>query len=226
VTVALRLWPALATCRGCKTLGDYVGRALILGVFTVLLYFVLTWWTGRRRHRSRRGRASTSAATRHHQKSISASRAAQGFTLVVDALEAGGYSARSTDDADLKLEAPTLVEVDDQVRQTIRDHLADNGHIETSLAYVWQDSGAIAPAAAGGHASDKSDRPPKNLHFEVHDATEDGYLAESESGVRITANTLDGLLPAARTEIARRWPGTIGSATSAVTFSWVRNVRI
>lgn len=225
MTVALRLWPTLATCRGCKTLGDYVGRALILGVFTLLLYLVVVWWMGRRRHRPRRGR-STKAATSQRPKPISAARAAQGFTLVVDTVEGGGYSASSTDDADLRAEAPTLVAVDERVRQTIRDQLADKGHIETSLAYLWQDSGGIAPAAAGGHAGGNSDRPPKNLHFEVHDAAADGYVAESESGVRITANTLDGLLPATRTEIALRWPGAVGSATSAVTFSWVRNVRI
>jgi hypothetical protein len=222
--MASLLSPMVATCVGCRTIWDYL-RNIALGiVIATVLVVVAAWWTGRRG--ARPGRQSRRARTGQRQKPISDSMAARGFSLVVDELSEGGYSAWSTDSADLRVEAPTLVEMDEKVRQCIRDRLVDKENRELSVAYVWHDSAAAIPTAAGGQPADKSSRPPKSVYLEVRQVPGNGYIAEGEPDLRVTAQTLDRLAPAARAAIAGRWPNAGTRAVPVVTFAWVRSVRM
>jgi hypothetical protein len=95
-----------------------------------------------------------------------------------------------------------------------------------SLAYVWEDSERTTPAAAGGLPPDKLNRPRRSLYFDVRESPGEGYLAEGESGLRIAAQTLEGLAPAARAEIGRRWPHARANDMPKVRFGWVRIVQV
>jgi hypothetical protein len=174
------------------------------------------------RQRKRTGRAGA----RQRKKRVSHSKAADGFTVVIDQRGHGGYAAWSTDDDDLKVEAPTILAVDEQVRRYLHDHLVDDEKPEMSLAYVWEDSERTTPAAAGGLPPDKLNRPRRSLYFGVRESPGEGYLAESESGLRIAAQTLEGLAPAARAEIGRRWPHARPNDMPKVSFGWVRMVQV
>ena len=129
-------------------------------------------------------------------------------------------------DDDLRVEAPTLLAVDEQVRRYLHDRLVGDEKQELSLAYVWEDSERATPAAAGGLPSYKFSRPPRSLYFDVRESPGEGYLAEGESGLGIAAQTLEGLAPAARAEIARRWPDAMANDMPRVTFGWVRMAQV
>jgi hypothetical protein len=167
-------------------------------------------------------RSRVAGAGRQRRTRISPSKASDGFSVVVDERKGGGYTAWSTDDDNLKVEAPTLLAVDEQVRRYLRDRLVDNEKQEMSLAYVWEDAERATPAVAGGLPSDKLKRPPRSLYFDVRESPGGGYLAEGESGLRIAAQTLEGLAPAARAEIRRRWPHARANDMPNVAFGWVR----
>ncbi|TMD09015.1 MAG: hypothetical protein E6J01_02940 [Chloroflexi bacterium] len=160
------------------------------------------------------------------QKRVSHSKAADGFSVVIDHRSQGGYTAWSADDDDLRVEAPTLLAVDEQVRRYLHDRLVGDEKQELSLAYVWEDSERATPAAAGGLPSYKFSRPPRSLYFDVRESPGEGYLAEGESGLGIAAQTLEGLAPAARAEIARRWPDAMANDMPRVTFGWVRMAQV
>lgn len=163
---------------------------------------------------------------RQSHKRISHSKAAHGCSVVIDQRSQGGYTAWSTDDDDLRVEAPTLLAVDEQVRRYLRDRLVDDEKQEMSLAYMWEDSEQPTPTAAPDLPSDKLKRPPRSLFFDVRESPGEGYLGEGESGLRIAAQTLEGLAPAARAEIGRRWPRARASDMPKVTFGWVRIVQV
>jgi hypothetical protein len=171
-------------------------------------------------------RSRVAGAGRQRRTRISPAKASDGFSVVADERKGGGYTAWSTDDDDLKVEAPTLLAVDEQVRQYLRDRLVDNEKQEMSLAYVWEDPERATPAGAGGLPSDKLKRPPRNLYFDVRESPGEGYLAEGESGLRIAAQTLEGLAPAARAEVGRRWPHARANDMPKVSFGWVRMVQV
>jgi len=175
---------------------------------------------------ARQRKRSGQAGARRSQKRISHSKASDGFHVVIDQRSQGGYTAWSTDDDDLRVEAPTLLGADEQVRRFVHDRLVDDEGQELSLAYVWEDSERATPAAAGGLPPDKLKRPPKSLYFDVRESPGEGYLAEGEVGLRIAAQTLEGLAPAARDAIGRRWPYARGNDMPKVTFGWVRTVRV
>ena len=175
---------------------------------------------------ARQRKRSGEAGARQSQKRISHSKAAGGFSLVIDQPSHGGYTAWSTDDDDLRVEAPTLLAVDEQVRRYLHDRLVDDEKQKMSLAYVWEDSERATPAAADGRPSDKLKRPPRSLYFDVRESPGEGYLAEGESGLRIAAQTLEGLAPAARAEIGRRWPHARANDMPKVTFGWVRMAQV
>lgn len=167
---------------------------------------------------------SDRARARRPKKRISHSKAARGLSVVIDQRRDGGYTAWSTDDDDLKAEAPSLLAIDEQVRRYVHDRLVADEE-DLSLAYVWEDSGRAAPGVAAGRPPDKVNRPPRSLYFDVRESPGEGYLAEGESGLRVGAQTLEGLAPAARAEIARRWPYARAKDMPKVTFGWVRKVR-
>jgi len=175
---------------------------------------------------ARQRKRSGQAGARRRQKRISRSKAPDGFSVAIDQRSQGGYTAWSTDDDDLRLEAPTLLAVDEQVRRYLHDRLVDDEKQKMSLAYVWEDAERATPAAAGGLPSDKVKRPPRSLYFEVRESPVEGYLAEGESGLRIAAHTLEGLAPAARAEIGRRWPHARANDMPKVTFGWVRMAQV
>jgi hypothetical protein len=192
-----------------------VGLKIVAGAFAL----IAIWdWT-RQRTRPRQ------AAEPQRTKRISKSKAAEGFSVVVDQRSEGGYTAWSTDDDDLKVEAQTLLAVDEEVRRYLHDRLVDDQKQEMSLAYVWEDSQWATPAADGGRPPDKVKRPPRSIYFDVRESP-DGYLAEGESGLRIAAETLEDLAPAARTELGRRWPYARAKDRPRVTFGWVRMVQV
>jgi hypothetical protein len=193
-----------------------VGLRIVAGAFALMA--IWDW----ARQRKRTGRAGA----RQRMKRVSHSKAADRFTVVIDQRGQGGYAAWSTDDDDLKVEAPTLLAVDEQVRRYLHDHLVDDEKPEVSLAYVWEDSERTTPAAAGGLPPDKLNRPRRSLYFDVRESPGEGYLAEGESGLRIAAQTLEGLAPAARAEIGRRWPHARANDMPKVTFGWVRMVQV
>jgi hypothetical protein len=60
----------------------------------------------------------------------------EGLSIIIDQESGGGYAAWSTDDDDLKVEAPTLLAVDQQVRRYLHGHLADDERHPVPLAYV------------------------------------------------------------------------------------------
>jgi hypothetical protein len=193
-----------------------VGLRILAGAFAL----IAIWdWT-RQRKRSRQ------AGARQRKKRISHSKAADGFTVVIDQRSDGGYSAWSTNDDDLKVEAPTVLAIDKQVRRYVRDRLVDDQKQDLSLAYLWEDSQRATPALDGGQPPDKQKRPPKSLYFDVSQSPGDGYVADGESGLRITAETLEGLAPAARAEIGRHWPYARAQEMPKVTFGWVRTVQV
>ncbi len=193
-----------------------VGLRIAAGAFALMAI----WDWARQRKRSGQ------AGARQSQKRIPYSKAADGFSVVIDPRSQGGYTAWSTDDDDLRMEAPTLLAVDEQVRRYLRDRLVDDEKQEMSLAYVWEDPGRATPGAAGGLPSDKLKRPPRSLYFDVRESPGEGYLAEGESGLRIAAHTLEGLAPAARAEIGRRWPHARASDMPTLTFGWVRMAQV
>jgi hypothetical protein len=178
------------------------------------------WDWVRQRERSDRVRA------RQSKKRMSHSKAAQRLSVVIDQRGDGGYTAWSTDDDDLKVEAPSILAIDEQVRRHVRERLVENERQDLSLAYVWEDSLPATPGATAGQPPDKLRRPPGGLYFDVRESPGDGYLAEGESGLRIGAQTLEGLAPAARAEIRRRWPHARANDRPKVTFGWVRTVRV
>ncbi len=175
---------------------------------------------------ARQTKRSGQAGGRQSQKRTSHSKATDGFSVVIDHRSQGGYTGWSTDDEDLRVEAPTLLAVDEQVRRYLHDRLVDDEKQKMSLAYVWEDSERATPAAAGGLPSDKLERPPRSLYFDVRESPGEGYLAEGESGLRIAAHTLEGLAPAARAEIGRRWPHARANDMPKVTFGWVRMAQV
>jgi len=175
---------------------------------------------------ARQRKRSGQAGARRSQKRISRSKAPDGFSVVIDQRSQGGYTAWSTDDDDLRVEGPTILAVDEQVRRYLHDRIVDDEKQEMSLAYVWVDSERATPAAAGGLPSDKVKRPPRSLYFDVRESPAKGYLAEGESGLRIAAHTLEGLAPAARAEIGRRWPHARANDMPKVTFGWVRMAQV
>src|SRR5260370_9967263 len=88
-----------------------VGLRILAGGFAL----VAIWdWT-RQRKRSRQ------AGARRGKKRISHSQADDGFTVVIDQRSDGGYSAWSTNDDDLKVAAPAILAIDEQVRRPVRD---------------------------------------------------------------------------------------------------------
>jgi hypothetical protein len=198
------------------SLHPHVGLRIGAGAFALMAI----WDWARQRKRSGQ------AGARQSQKRISRSKAADGFSVVIDRRSQGGYTAWSTDDDNLKVEAPTLLAVDEQVRRYLRDRLVDNEKQEMSLAYVWEDAERATPAVAGGLPSDKLKRPPRSLYFDVRESPGEGYLAEGESGLRIAAQTLEGLAPAARAEVGRRWPHARANDMPKVSFGWVRMVQV
>jgi hypothetical protein len=193
-----------------------VGLRIAAGAFALMAI----WDWARQRRRS--GQANA----RQSQKRISHSKVADGLNVVIDQRSQGGYTAWSTDDDDLRVEAPTLLAVDEQVRRYLHDRLVDDEKQKMSLAYVWEDAERATPAAAGGLPSDKLKRPPRSLYFDVRESPGEGYLAEGESGLRIAARTLEGLAPAARAEIGRRWPRARANDMPKVTFGWVRMAQV
>jgi hypothetical protein len=175
---------------------------------------------------ARQRKRSHQAGAPQRKKRISHSKAAQGFSVVIDQRREGGYTAWSTDDDDLKVEAPSLLAIDEQVRRYVHDRLVDDEKQDASLAYVWEDSERATPAAAGGRPPNKLNRPPRRLYFDVRESPGEGYLAEGEPGLRIAAQTLEGLAPAARAEIGRRWPYARANDMPKVRFGWVRTVQV
>lgn len=193
-----------------------VGLRIVAGAFALMTI----WDWARQRKRSGQ------AGARQSKKRIPHSKAADGVSVVIDQRGQGGYTAWSADDDDLKVEAPTLLAVDEQVRRYLHDHLVDDEKQEMSLAYVWEDSERATPAAADGLPPDKLNRPPRSLYFDVRESPSEGYLAEGESGLHIAAQTLEGLAPAARAEIGRRWPHARANDMPKVTFGWVRTAQV
>ena len=123
------------------------------------------------------------------------------------------------------MEAPTLLAIDEKVRRYLHDHLVDEKQ-EMSLAYLWEDSQKATPAADGGWPPDKPKRPPRSIYLDVRESPGEGYLAEGKPGLRIAAQTLEGLAPAARAEIGRHWPYARAQDRPRVTFGWVRTVQV
>jgi hypothetical protein len=191
--------PLLYRCSGCKTLSDYLISAVSSIVLALVVIGAAMWWSRRQRTRSRPVRNA-----RHRTlKPISRAAVTNGYSLVVDRLEAGGYSASSPDDPDLNVEAPTLAALDDRVRRSIRERLTDKTSVDSRLAYVWQDPG---PA-----------RPESKIYLDVREASDGGFIAEGVPDLRVSANTLDGLAPAAR--------AVVGMGPE-ITLGWVRTVRV
>jgi hypothetical protein len=200
---------------------DSIHPSAALKILAAAVALAAIWDWARERKRSR-----AAGGGQQRKKGISPSKASDGFSVVVDERKGGGFTAWSTDDDDLKVEAPTLLAVDEGVRGYVRDRLVYDQKHEVSLAYVWEDSQRATPTSAAGAAPDKRKRPPRSIYLDVRESPGEGYLAEGKSGFRIVAPTLEGLAPAARTEIGTRWPYARSNDMPRVTFGWVRTLQV
>jgi hypothetical protein len=160
------------------------------------------------------------------KKPISAKRAAEGYSLIVDPRKDGGYLGWSVEDDNLKVAAPNLLGIDEATRNYIREGLGDGPPLDLTLAYVWDDAKRATPEAPADIQTDGSGRPPKSLYLEVRESEGSGYAAEGKPDLRISAPTLDDLAPAARAEIGRRWRNAAAKDMPKVTFAWVRQTRV
>jgi hypothetical protein len=160
------------------------------------------------------------------KKPISARKAAEGYSLIVDPRKDGGYLGWSVEDDNLKVAAPTLLGIDEATRSYIREGLGGGSPLELTLAYVWDDAERATPVASADIQIVASSRPPKSLYLEVRESEGNGYVAEGKPDFRISAPTLDELAPAARAEIGRRWRNASRKDMPKVTFAWVRKAQV
>jgi hypothetical protein len=188
-------------------------------IFAIALVLTEVQDIVRRRHaqRTREGKP---------KKPISARKAAEGYSLIVDPRRDGGYLGWSVEDDNLKVAAPSLLGIDEATRSYIREGLGGGSPLELTLAYVWDDAERATPAASADIQIVASSRPPKSLYLEVRESEGNGYVAEGKPDLRISAPTLDELAPAARAEIGRRWRNASRKDMPKVTFAWVRKTQV
>lgn len=173
-----------------------------------------------------RRRQAQRTATDAPKKPISARKAAEGYSLIVDPGKDGGYVGWSVEDDDLRVAAPSLLGIDEATRNYIRERLGGGPPIDLTLAYVWDDAERATPEATTEIRIDRSSRPPKSLYLEVRESGDKAYVAEGKPELRISAPTLDELAPAARAEIGRRWRYASRKEMPKVTFAWVRKAQV